>query len=316
MSNNFLNIPDFASEINRSLGLNSAGMAMIKAQEEIKRKLQPFLGFQQQFNKSTHGISQLLRAGEIAAIQGVAKSIEWQSRFQLPSATVSALTVIQKQQEQFIGRWGNFTKLAQSGIVNAQMNSLQIALKGVSGTLARLAVTQQQWGLIYEFENINQVAIELTENSTPDVLLTPEESIAFSRLIERISAFVMQNKKFASYGLILINIIIAIAALHQYYDFLTKPESVTKADFAKFERKVTAEIHAKLIEQKEYRTVDRRCMVKLKPKSKSLTLVVLKKNIDVVVLQFKHEWVYISFIDDADNITESGWVLKKYLRKP
>jgi hypothetical protein len=309
-------MPDFASEINRSIGLNSGVMTMIKAQEEIKRKMQPYLGFQQQFNKSSYGISQLLRAGEIAAIQGVAKSIEWQSGFQLPSATMSALTLIQKQQEQFVGRWGNFTQLTQSGIANAQMSSLQIALQGVSSTLARLAATQQQWSLIDEFENINRAAIELTENNTSDVSLTEEESIAFSRLIERISAFVMQNKKFARYGLILINIIIAIAALHQYYDFLTRPESVSKADFGKFERQITAEIHAKLIEQKEHRIVDRRCMVKLKPKSKSLTLIVLKKNIDVMVLQYKHEWVYISFIDHADNITESGWVLKKYLRKP
>ncbi|MDQ0105800.1 hypothetical protein J2T02_000894 [Chitinophaga terrae (ex Kim and Jung 2007)] len=48
---------------------------------------------------------------------------------------------------------------------------------------------------------------------------------------------------------------------------------------------------------------------------KSTVLAILDGTIKVVVLQEVHKWVYISYINPADNLAESGWILKKYLIK-
>ncbi|MCQ6959944.1 hypothetical protein [Mucilaginibacter aquariorum] len=314
--NSFINLPNFSSEINRNLGITSSLVSMINAQQNFQRHLQPFYNLQNQLPK-TYGIQDMIRAGEMAAIQGVAKSVIWQSRFQLPTATISALTLIQKQQKQFYNHSKSFIQLTRSHIAAAQISNLHIALNGISSSIARSAATQQDWDLIDEFEDINQIAIELTDNSNSDQALTEEESIAIGMLIERISAFVNRNKKFAKYSWSFIQIIIAIMALHQYADFLKpKPHYATNTDIARFEHKITKDILDRLKAQKEFRITNHLCVVKLKPKHQSISLAILPKNCDVVVLQFKHKWVYVSFVDATDNSPQTGWVLKKYLRKP
>jgi len=309
-------IPTFADQLNKSLGLNTSAWAIVKAQEEFQRKSQPFYNLQERFNK-IYSIPEMIRAGEIAAIHGLSKSIAWQEKFNIPSATMSALTLIQKQQEGFLNNSIGAAFMVRSNIAAAQMSNLHFAFNGISGKIATLAASQKQWGLIDEFEVINQQAIELTGELDSDMELSVEQSIAFSNLIETIVSFIKKNKKFAVYALVFIDVIIRIAALHQYADFLkTKPALATKSDLAKFQKKVAADIQAALKSQQEFKITARLCKIRLKPKAESMVIAVLPEGVDVIILEKKHRWVYISFNAMDDNIAETGWILKKYLKKP
>ena len=65
----------------------------------------------------------------------------------------------------------------------------------------------------------------------------------------------------------------------------------------------------------EYLITNRKCEVKIKPKSKTLTLARLPKDFELVVVQIHHRWVFVSYIDPVDNLPQTGWILKKYLNK-
>ena len=44
-------------------------------------------------------------------------------------------------------------------------------------------------------------------------------------------------------------------------------------------------------------------------------VALLPKDFDVIVLQINHKWAFVSFIDPKDNLTQTGWVMKKYIDK-
>jgi hypothetical protein len=67
-------------------------------------------------------------------------------------------------------------------------------------------------------------------------------------------------------------------------------------------------------DRKEYCIVDRPCKVYLKPKPKSYVITRLGSGHEMVILQSNHKWVQVSFTDPQDNLTQTGWIQKKYLR--
>ena len=183
--------------------------------------------------------------------------------------------------------------------------------------MAAIAAVHKQWGLLDDFENISNSVVEITNNLSESTPLTEEESRKFALLIESIFTFIIRNKKFGTNALLFLSVVVNLMALHQYYDFVkTKPEPATKEDLVKFKREIIKGIEAKLKEEKEYRTTNRICNVRLKPKMKTAILTNLPIGFDVIVLQTNHKWMYVSYINSLDNLPQTGWILKKYLNKP
>ena len=113
------------------------------------------------------------------------------------------------------------------------------------------------------------------------------------------------------------------AGIHQYMDFLQeKPELATKEEVKQIGIKQDStiffiqQITEQLKQAKEFRITNRPCVVKLKPKLKTITLTKLPVSFDVVVIQIHHKWVYVSYFDPKDNLPQTGWIRKKYLNKP
>ena len=237
--------------------------------------------------------------------------------FKIPQLTIDAAKNINQLQERLIGNARGISAIMKSNkSFFSQINSLQSALSGISRQIATIASENNQWDLLDEFENITEQAIEITSNISAEVALTEEESVRFEQLIQTILLFLKRNKAFGVNALLFLTVVVSLMNAHQYYDFVkTKPEAATKQDLERFERKMIKVIESRLKEQKEFRTTNRVSKVMLKPKTKTILITSLPKGFDVIVLQINHKWAFVSYTNPKDNLSETGWIMKKYLDK-
>lgn len=315
--NDILKSAQWHQSIQKSLGLSSHISAMLKAQESITNSLSG-VNMMAEIAKSMQH-QKMFANPTLSAIEAMSKSISLQSKFAIPQTTIDAINSINRQHEQLFGGLRAMTEALriQSPAI-AQINNLNFALSGISGQIAAIAAQQRNWTIIDDFEEVTEQAIEFSESLTEEV--TEEQKRQFQVLLTLVSAFV---KKYGVQGLLIIDIILRFAGLHQYYDFLQqKPELPTKQEVNQIAIKQDSiiqfieAVNEELKNAKEYRVTKRQCDVKLKPKTKTLTVSKLPKDFELVVLQVHHKWVLVSYFDPKDNLPQTGWIMKKYLDKP
>lgn len=257
-----------------------------------------------------------------SAFDTLAKSMKSYSNFGIPQTTLDAITSINRQHEQLFG--GIRTLAAALRIQSpaiTQINNLHFALGGISGQIATLASQQKKWTLIEDFEEVTEKALDFTETLTEEI--TEEQQRQFQLLLTLVAAFLKKHKALGIAALLIIDIFIRFADIHQYYDFLKdRPEPATMADVNQISIRQDSVLHfINLVNQQfkkanEYRITNRTCEIKLKTKSKTLTLAKLPKEFEVIVVQIHHKWVYVSYFDPIDNLPQTGWIMKKYLDAP
>jgi len=252
----------------------------------------------------------------------LAKSMKSYSNFGIPQTALDAITSINRQHEQLFGGIRAMTDALriQSPAIT-QINSLHFALGGISGQIAALAAQQKNWTIIEDFEEVSEKTLEFTETLTEEV--TEEQQRQFQLLLTLVFSFLNKHKTLGISALLIIDIFLRFADIHQYYDFLKdKPEPATKSDVSKISIKQDSVLHfINLVNQQfkeanEYRITNRTCEIKLKPKPKSLILAKLPKEFEVIVVQIHHKWVYVSYFAPIDNLPQTGWIMKKYLDEP
>ena len=257
-----------------------------------------------------------------SAFDAITKSMKLHSNFGIPQTTLDAITSINRQHEQLLGGIRVITNALriQSPAIT-QINSLHSALGGISQQIAALATQQKKWAIIEDFEEVTEKTLDFTKTLTEEV--TEEQQRQFQVLLTLVVAFLKKHKTLGISALLIIDIFLRFADIHQYYDFLKdKPELATKSDVNQISIKQDSVLHfINLVNQQfkeadEYRITNRTCEIKLKPKSKTLTLAKLPKDFEVVVLQINHKWVYVSYFDPIDNLPQTGWIMKKYVDEP
>jgi hypothetical protein len=303
--------------IKKSLGFSSQISAMPKAQESITKSLSGVNMMAEIAKSKQH--QKMFSNPTLSAIDAMSKSMSIQSKFAIPQTTLDAITSINRQHAQlFIGLRAMTEALRIQSPAIVQINNLNFALSSISGEIAAIAAQQRNWTIIDDFEKVTAQAIEFSESLTEEV--TEEQKRQFQVLLTLVSAFVKKN---GVQTLLIIDIILRFAGLHQYYDFLQqKPELPTKQDVNQIAIKQDSIIQfieavsEELKNAKEYRVTTRQCDVKLKPKTKTLTVSKLPKDFELVVLKVHHKWVLVSYFDPNDNLPQTGWIMKKYLDKP
>ena len=304
--------------IQKSMGISSQLSEMFKVQDSIAKNLSG-LSMASEIAKNMQIHQKMFENPTLSAIQQMSKSLNLQTKFAIPQSTLDALASINRQHEQLFGGLRAMTEALkiQSPVI-AQINNLNFALSGISGQIAAIAAQQKNWAIIDDYDEVTEQAIEFSESLTEEI--TEEQKRQFQILLTLVSAFV---KKYGVQGLLIIDIILRFAGLHQYYDFLQqKPELPTKQEVNQIAIKQDSiiqfigAVNEQLKSVKEYRITNRKCEVKLKPKHKTLTVSKLPKDFELVVLQVNQKWVLVSFFDPKDNLPQTGWIMKKYLNKP
>ena len=326
---------NLAEKINKSLGLNSVFSEALKTQTAIKgltginmlAEISKKIRAPNVFSDISKVAEYTKRKWEVnsaispfsALVDLMTKSVDLKSIIGIPQTTLDAITSIHNQHEQI---FGGVRALAESLKIQSpavtQINSLHYALGGISRQIAALAAQEKKWTIIEDFEEVTEKAHEFTENLTNEI--TEEQRRNFQILISLVVSFFKKHKAVGIYSLLIIEIFLHFADLHQYYDFLkNKPEPATSSEVNQISiRQDSVLYYIKLVSEEfkkagEGRFTNRSCEVKLKPKSKTLTLTQLPQGFDVVVVQIHHKWVYVSYFDPKDNLPQMGWIMKKYL---
>lgn len=307
---------NFAQKLNNQLSISNSMMQMIHSQELWQNKLSAMTMSDAIFKSIAQ--QQNLFSKNFVGLDTLSKTLAKQaSLFKIPDPTLDAIRGISQMQESLFDGLKGIASIGEihKPYVN-QINSLQIVMSGISGHIAAIAAQNNNWQLLDDFEEINEQAFEFVNNFSTETAFTESESIKFQQLIDNVFELIQKNKHLGKKAYNFLNLIVLIYGLYQIYDsFNPKPESFTKEDIVKFEKKVLQAIELKFSDHKEYRTTNRISKVMFKPKTKTLIIATLPKKFNVIVLQINHKWAFISYINPKDNLMETGWVMKKYLDK-
>jgi len=312
---------NFNQSLSMKLSLNFPFSEMFKAQRNMTNMMSG-MNMMEEVTKSLKLQAQFSQPA-FSAIDAINKSMDWKSQFAIPKSTIDTITSINRQHEQLFGNIKSITEsLSKQNDIFAQINSLQFALSGISGHIAAIAAAQQNWGLLDDFEEVTEHAIEFS-NSLTETIDEAEEKRQFHILLALVASFLARHKALGITSLLVIDILLRMASLHQYYDFLqTKPEAATRQDIINANIKQDTvieyiqEISKQLKQVDEYRITNRKCEVRLKPNLKTTIIDTLPVGLEIVVLQVHHKWIYASYFSPKDNLPQTGWIMKKYLDKP
>lgn len=286
---------------------------MMKAQEQITKSLSG-VSMITELAKSMQQHRKMFESSAQSVFEAMTKDLNLQEKFVIPQTTLDAISSINRQHEQIIGaiRRAITEALKIQSPVLAQINNLSFALSSISGQIAAIAAKQRNWDLIDDFEEITEQAVEFSQNLNEEV--TEEQQRQFQILIALLVAFFNKHKQKGVFAFVTLEIFLHIHTL--YNIFTTQPELATKEDIRQLNTQYIKLINEQLRQAKEFRITNRECEVKLKPKTKTLTVSKLPKDFELFVLQVNHKWVLVSYFDPKDNLPQTGWIMKKYLDKP
>jgi len=300
--------------ISEQMGLASRLKEFAKAEEVWKNNLSGIRMLTEIANSFKR--QAIFNRSHFSGIDNIAKTIASMPKFEIPTTAFDAIRAISKQHEQIFRNLRNFTQAMQPSF--GQINSLQIALSGISGQLATIAAAQKKWNLLTDFEEISNEAIVINERIIDDEGITYEVLNEIKSFLERIGIRVDKIDADASsiFWKTLAILCFILAVVGELRNWTPKANYATKEEVESIIKNQFSTFESKLKIQNEYRTTNRVCKVMWKPKRKSLILDTLPVDYDVIVLQCKHKWIYVSYISPKDNLPQTGWVLKKYLSKP
>ncbi|QLC65965.1 hypothetical protein LPB248_06635 [Flavobacterium sp. LPB0248] len=205
----------------------------------------------------------------------ISKSLAYQSQFEIPQAAIDAIGLIQRQNDYMVGNVKTIAEALKFHLPNIpEINSLHSAFTGISKQITQLALQAQDWEIISDFEEITEQTLEFTENI--DEELDEEQRIKFQILLSAVLSFFHKNKKHGVSALLIVDIFLRLAGIHQYCDFLKdKPLLAEKSEVKKVNVKQDSilyfirEINKQVKEKNEHRSIARVCEVKLKPTNKN-----------------------------------------------
>jgi hypothetical protein len=235
----------------------------------------------------------------------------------LEPKTLSSLAAIGLQHQKIFDGFNNITKQFQASAAITQMGNLQWALQGLSGEVAGIAARSKQWNLIDDFEVISEEAASISDQVKEKEFLSKNDITEIKEFLSRIEFKLDRKDKTVLAKIVLIMAFIGfiLAVIAEKRAWETKPEAATKQEIEALIKDIQANTVSKLMGNNEYNSLRQSCAVSLKPKNKSYILTKLPKDYNVIVLNTNHQWLFISYTNPKDGLTETGWILKKYLNK-
>lgn len=304
--------------IQKSLGLSSQLSEMMKAQTRITKSLSG-VSMITELAKSMQQHHKMFENPTLSAIEAMTKGLSLQAKFAIPQTTLDAISSINRQHEELFGNLRSITEAVNKNqAAFNQINSWQFAISGISGQLAAIAASQKKWDLIDDFEEITEEAVSLNERIFDENGVTKEGLNELKAFFQRIEIKVdkIDADANALFWKLLALLSFIIAVMGEARNWLPKPEYATKQEVETVIKEQFGIYEKKLKEDKEFRITSRICRVMSKPRLKSLVIEKLPIDFEVTVLQVNHKWVYVTYFSPVDNLTQTGWIMKKYLDKP
>lgn len=254
----------------------------------------------------------------LSAIDTAAKYIDFQTKFLIPKKTLDTISSISNQQEKLFKDLKTVADtFNKNQTIFSQISNWQFAINSFSGQLAELAASQLKWNIIDDFEEITEEAVSLNERIFDENGLTKNGLNELKDFFQRIEIKIdkIDGDANAIFWKLLAVLSFILTIIGEARNWSPKPEYATKQEVEAIIKEQFALYKMRLNEHKEFRLTNRKCNVIAKPRLRSLIIDKLPVNFEVNILQTKHKWVYVSYLNPIDDLPHTGWILKKYLSK-
>ena len=315
---NIIKLAQRNQSIQKSLGLSSQLSEMLKSQESDTKSLSG-IRMLAEIAKNLQEHNRIFENPALSEIQKMAKGLMLQPTYTIPQATINAIAAINRQHEQLFDKLRGITEAINKNQVEFnQINNWQFAIRGISGQLAAFAASQKKWDLIDNFEEITEEAVSLNESIFDENGVTKEGLNKLKAFFQRIEIKVNKIDPDANtlFWKLLALLSFILSVMGEARNWLPKPEYATKQEVETVIKEQFGIYEGKLKKDKEFRITSRVCKVMSKPRFMSLVIEKLPPDFEVTVLQVNHKWVYVSYFSSVNNLPQTGWVMKKYLKKP
>lgn len=201
--------------------------------------------------------------------------------------------------------------------ISQQLPNFNFALIGISSEIAKIAVQNEKWDLLDDFDKISDKAIEINQNAIENEGITKENFKELKQLVDKIELKIdhQQNRKSEIILKYITIICFILALMGEARNWTPQPNYATNEEVTEIIKTQIQNLEIKLKEQGENRFTRVKCKVMLRPRNKSLLINQLPENYDIIVLNTFHKWAYVSYLNPKDGLPESGWVMKKYILK-
>jgi len=253
----------------------------------------------------------------INSVQAISNMAVAKNKIQIPNTAFEAIKSITNQNQQIFEQLNNSIALSSQLWNSAHVSNLSKAMNSISAQMAELASYHKKWNLIDDFDEITEEVVLINDRIIEEEGLSNENLQNLNEFLNRIEIKIDNQDKGTSAIfwklMTLVGLILAIMA--EVRNWTPKAEFATKEDIENTITKHFSNFENKLKEHKEYRITNRKCKVFLKPKPKSNVIANFEEGFEFVVLNVKHKWIYVSYLNPKDNLPETGWIMKKYTEK-
>ncbi|NQY11392.1 MAG: hypothetical protein HRT71_17990 [Flavobacteriales bacterium] len=217
----------------------------------------------------------------------------------------------------------NLEQIAKS-VENSHLNnfnSLNVAIQGISTSFLQESIKTRNWDEIGVVEEVNETISNASEVliESPDYI-TKEDfknfgiSIIASLTDLSIKSRSEKTKSFLRDLMAVISLIIGIyGGYHLLTDQLSQENrNTTPIELEKFKKDIIEKIKNEYMVSLQSRISTTNVNLRYSNNKRSKWLGLIKKGQQVTVIENRHKWLLISFVDFETGEPKSGFVMKKY----
>jgi len=273
----------------------------------------------------TSSYSQLNKAlssdfiSSIAAFQGISGSL--QKQLSTNALLSDKLSAAFQNQISISKSLGDLSKLIPQQSFN-QFSAISAAIQGLSNQYFTSLVKKREWEELEDFEEATEGIIAVTTQITNNNAVTVADLEDFKiTLVKELSATLKKTKteKVKAY---ILDLMTLISFLFTFYTAFLSDKPVTDDDIKRiisyeltsYKEDVRKLVEFKLAKMYANRIASTNVYLRFSNRKNSKILGLVRKEQKVYVLEIRHKWLLISYIDPQTQKPMAGFVYKKYFK--
>lgn len=235
-------------------------------------------------------------------------------QYKMPNSMIETIESIKRHQEMLFSGLNSFNSIYSNS--QSLINSAQSAMQSITSQVAYHSAFLKDWEYLNQFGEISKEVLELNEKLGKDEGLSREEFVEIKQTLSNIYSSLLSVEKDTSSVLMKWLTIIGfiLTLISEGRNWVSKPNFITKEEFQSTMQEFYNKNLQQLNKQNQQRIVNHNCKIYFKPNTKSNVVLKIENGYNLVVVDVRKEWVFVSFSDPKDNLPQTGWIQKKYLK--
>ncbi|OEY71729.1 SH3 domain-containing protein [Salegentibacter salarius] len=323
-----LDLNKIAQTIEKQNSIISSGLAGIQGIEKIAETISKQIGQYDRLNSSLNQtIESAFKNPEFISRLNSWGNLNRELSIQFSNEEVlKSITRFTFNSQRIINDFDKITKsLNFDGF--GQINTVNVAISGLSKTLIKDIAREDSWS---DLDYVNSANEELLDISEPDLIASPQEILDYrDKLLSHLQELILKAKSPKVVEFLWKFMNLASFVLSAYSAFVPKPNHTTlqiqiqnpqnvqvmESKFENFKLEIEKKLDEKLANLDKQRIAKTNVNLRFSSKKNSKKLGLVKKGQIINVVEIRHKWLLIMYIDVETGEPKSGFVFKKYFQK-